>query len=188
MPSSIIFTLVARNRPACPAARRSSSSGSCSRPRFRSHHRAPTTFATRVPPCAARRYASVGSAPPYSLPRMRVLPAGDAQGQQVGLGGQQGLVPVLRGGLRQQPGHQVRRRLPAASRSARRAASRSIRPSAGSGVAASMPGQRERAAVDPGPVPVAVGQEHRPVAARRRPAARGTAGRRGRRPWTSRRR
>ena len=54
-PSSIIFTLVARNRPAWPVRRRSSSSGSWSRPRFRSHHSAPVTVAVSVPALAARR-------------------------------------------------------------------------------------------------------------------------------------
>ncbi len=52
--------------PACPGAApsRTGSSASWSRPRSRSHHRAPTTLAASVPASAARRYAgSLSGAP-----------------------------------------------------------------------------------------------------------------------------
>ena len=56
-PSIISFTLVGRYRPMAVAARRSTSSSSCSTPRPRSHQSAPTTFAVSSPRPARATYA-----------------------------------------------------------------------------------------------------------------------------------
>jgi hypothetical protein len=92
-----------------------------------------------------------------------VLPAGDAQGQQVVLGGGEPGVHVLVGSLRQQPGHQVRGAL--LERAGRLAAGVALDPAVGGiggrGVDA---GQPQRGGVDPGAVPVPVGEERGPAA------------------------
>ena len=92
-----------------------------------------------------------------------VLPAGDAQRQQPALGRQQGLGPVVLGDGGQQPGDQMGGALlqhagGLAGGVALDAAVRGVRGGAVD------PGQRERFAVDPRAVPVAVGQEYRAVA------------------------
>ena len=66
-------------------------------------------------------------------------------------------------GRRDESLDEVLRALVEGARAASRPASRAIRPSCGIGRVRGDAGELERAAVDPGVVPVLVGQEHRPI-------------------------
>ena len=92
----------------------------------------------------------------------RVLPAGDAQGQQVVLGGQQRVVPVVLGDLRQEAGHQDGRALlqHADGLTGGVPLDPAVRGVRGRSVDAR---QGERPAVHPCAVAVTVGQEDGPV-------------------------
>src|SRR5438034_427953 len=75
-PSCMIFTVVARNRPTEPRARPATSSSICSSPRWRSHHREPTTRAVSSPLPAVAMYApSVSYGPPTMASCHAVMPS-----------------------------------------------------------------------------------------------------------------
>src|ERR1700722_3109031 len=137
-PSSIILTLVARNRPAGARSRCSINSASWSIPRCRSHHSAPTTLARSVPLSAARRYAGTGSPDLCDLPTMASCQRG------------------------QQPRDEVRGAF--LEHADRFAAGVTLDPAVGRIEAvAGDAGQLHRLGVDPRAVAIAVGQEHRAV-------------------------
>lgn len=68
MPSCMILTLVACSRPPVNSSRRAMSPGICSTPRDRSHHRAPVTRAVSFPSRRTASYAGMESAVPGPRP------------------------------------------------------------------------------------------------------------------------
>ena len=166
-------------------ARRSTRSATCSAPRSRSHHSAPTTSAVRSPLRRGPQVRRAGVVHAGVVADDRVLPAGDAQRVQVGLAGEQRRVVLLGGRWPGSvPGDRRASRPRAASRSGgRRRRARSGR-AAGRGCRGVDARELERPAVDPGAVVVAVGQEHRPVGDDRVEVGRGrrAAGERRHRP------
>ena len=163
-PSCMIFTLVARNRsrPAA-SARRATSSGICSRPRSRSHHSAPTTWAMIAPRSASLMEEASRSGRPWTTPIIAschpVTP--QASRRCCATRNASSISSSVVGGSRSE----TRSIAPSCSIPiAAPEASRSMRPSAGSGVVAVTPARSRRGRVHPGAVPVAVVQVGGPAA------------------------
>ncbi len=161
-PSCMIFTLVAANRPDVPRARSATRSSICSRPRARSHHRAPTTRAVSAPSAPARRYASKLFECSDRL-HDRVLPRRDAERVQVRLAraaAPRPSRPRSGGGARSLD--EAHRAL--VQRAGGLALGVALDPTVGGiGRVAGDPSRLQRAGVHPGAVAVAVRQEDRPI-------------------------